>query len=213
MSEVAPEVTIVAVHGTASDAGVFGAVAPHLPGHVGLRPITLPGFGDLPPIPGLTTADDFAHVVAAHAWETSGTIVLLGHGTGGSFVLQALSRWPELAAAAILHAPAGPRTGRGPLRRRRTCPWLDHEVLDERWFAALTPVRLPTALVWGARDRIVPPSQLTRISPVLPGTLLRQVRHWGHTPMLDDPRGYADLLVELVDELVARPVAATAQAA
>ena len=198
--------TVVAVHDTGSEGRVFEPVADHLPGNVAMRTITLPGFGDRPPIPGLTTAGDFAHVVAAHVWELTAPVVLLGHGTGASFVLEALSRRPHLAAGAILHAPVGPRSGRGPLRsrRRRTCPWLDHEVLDERWFADLRPLAVPTALLWGGRDRRNRSAELASLAHLLPGTHVQRVEHWGRTPMLDDPDGYASIIAGLAAQLVAR---------
>lgn len=76
--------------------------------------------------------------------------------------------------------------------------------LTAAWFDAL-PVRdLPTTLLWGEDDRVLGADQRADYHRVLPRATERTVAGWGHFPMLTDPDGYAEEVVAVVRDLVAR---------
>jgi pimeloyl-ACP methyl ester carboxylesterase len=122
--------------------------------------------------------------------------VLLGHDRGGSVAIELV----QFAAAAvdglILHAPRGARRDGWLVR------WLaGGPVLSAEWLASLRPVALPAALLWGERDRVLPVREVEAFRPLLPGALVSLPGRWGHTPMLDDPRGYAREIYALAGKL------------
>lgn len=113
-----PTVHIVAVHGNGCGAFRFRMLPRVLREGSGsnpeviLTPITLPGFEGmpLPPDPDASTfvtaiANEIAHL---RRHRPADRLVLLGHGVGGTLVLDAIARAKVEVAAAIVHAPAGP---------------------------------------------------------------------------------------------------------
>jgi pimeloyl-ACP methyl ester carboxylesterase len=50
--------------------------------------------------------------------------------------------------------------------------------------------------VWGAHDRIAPPTSLDVWKKDFPKSDFRVVESWGHFPMLDDPGGFAEFVVQ-----------------
>jgi pimeloyl-ACP methyl ester carboxylesterase len=53
--------------------------------------------------------------------------------------------------------------------------------------------------VWGARDRILPPSQLAAVARELPDARTRLIPDCGHMPQIERP----DLFAELVEDFLA----------
>jgi pimeloyl-ACP methyl ester carboxylesterase len=60
----------------------------------------------------------------------------------------------------------------------------------------LTPLRVPVALVWGDRDRIVPPACAKRLLAALPRAEYTELRGVGHLPMWDAPLRVAELIID-----------------
>ncbi len=59
---------------------------------------------------------------------------------------------------------------------------------------------MPVLLVWGRRDRLVPPAGARRVLAARPETRSVVLDGCGHCPQLDDPARVADLLLEFADE-------------
>ncbi len=247
-----PVAHVVAVHGNGGGAERFARAAPRMPDDVALHPITLPGFGDRPADPAVVTLRDHAEALAALAEDAPRPRVLLGHGIGGSLILELLQVRPAVADAVILHAPVGAdlderRVPRA-LRRR---PWLaevlrraiatralrpllaraaltaeipaaDRDALFEgyrraasfalmwqligpEWFAALAPTSLPSALLWGERERVLDVRQVRAFTRLLPDAVVRTVPGWDHFPMLDQPDAWAAEVADLARVLVGAP--------
>lgn len=80
--------------------------------------------------------------------------------------------------------------------------------------AALRGLSLPTLLLWGRQERILPDSHLRFFEQHLPHAVVERPDGWGHAPMLDAP---ADLAARIVAFTVriqrgSDPVAAAASA-
>lgn len=99
-------VTVVAVHGNGGGATRFARLGERLADDVALQAVTLPGFGDVPRDPSLRTVADYADRLA-EMLPTSGSVVVLGHGIGGSIGLDLACRRPETMSGLVLHAPVG----------------------------------------------------------------------------------------------------------
>ncbi len=123
--------------------------------------------------------------------------VLLGHDWGGSAALEVAQLGAAAVDGLILHAPRGARPRRGLWRLLSKGPSVSSE-----WLASLRPVTVPAALLWGEKDRILPVRQVEAFRPLLPGALVSLPGRWGHTPMLDDPAGYAREICALARRLV-----------
>lgn len=103
--------TVIAIHGNGGGAFRFSLV-PDLPEPASLHAITLPGFQGRALPSGPVTLNTFTaavrHAVAdVRAKDPSGSVVLLGHGIGGSIALDAVARDPLIADALILLSPVG----------------------------------------------------------------------------------------------------------
>lgn len=56
-------------------------------------------------------------------------------------------------------------------------------------------VTAPTLLVWGASDRVIPPSYGTRWNQALPNGRLAVVQKAGHHPMLEQPEAFCEAVI------------------
>ena len=106
LDDMAADLTVVAVHGNGGGATRFARLGGQLADGVGLCAVTLPGFGDVPRDPALRTVADYADRLA-EMLPSNGSVVVLGHGIGGSIGLDLACRRPETMSGLILHAPVG----------------------------------------------------------------------------------------------------------
>jgi pimeloyl-ACP methyl ester carboxylesterase len=67
--------------------------------------------------------------------------------------------------------------------------------LEER----LGEIRVPTLLIWGLEDRITPPEVAERFRDLIPDTHLWRLSECGHTPMLERPEAFAEVLADWLD--------------
>jgi pimeloyl-ACP methyl ester carboxylesterase len=60
--------------------------------------------------------------------------------------------------------------------------------------------KMPTLIVWGERDRIIPVAHARPAHEGMPGSRLELFEHAGHFPQLDDPLRFAHTLESFLDE-------------
>jgi pimeloyl-ACP methyl ester carboxylesterase len=240
--------SIVALHGNGGGAFRFARIKPYIPNDISFRAVTLPGFADVPRDPTLETMRDYAgdlyRLIAAEARP----LILLGHGIGGSIILEFGQHFASAVDGLILHAPVGarlearffPKLMALPVARRigqrlfsarlprpffrrllfskpvpaayvnrffdeyRHCTVFAQmfDLITPGWFAALRPVDLPAALLWGEQERLLHVDQVRDYQALLPNSLVRTVPGWRHFPMIEQPEAYAGEIVVLARELV-----------
>lgn len=135
--------TIIAVHGNGGGAFRFARLRPFFSDDapVAFEATTLPGFGGRPRDPNCRTLADYAAHIEAFATRFPAPRILLGHGVGGSIVLEYLQHFAPSAAGVILHAPVGaqldtrwfPRVMRSPVARELGKRLLAARVLRPVW--------------------------------------------------------------------------------
>ena len=59
-------------------------------------------------------------------------------------------------------------------------------------------IQAPALLVWGASDKIVPPSYASLFQRSLPGARVVEIPHAGHLPMLEQPELFVSVLSEFL---------------
>jgi pimeloyl-ACP methyl ester carboxylesterase len=59
---------------------------------------------------------------------------------------------------------------------------------------------IPTQIVWGERDPIIPVAHGHEAQKLIPGSRMDVIPDAGHFPMLDDPAGFVRILSDFVDE-------------
>lgn len=60
----------------------------------------------------------------------------------------------------------------------------------------LKHLQVPVNVIWGARDRYLPPATPERLRALFPGSTLRRIETAGHLVPIDEPERLAELLVE-----------------
>jgi hypothetical protein len=61
-------------------------------------------------------------------------------------------------------------------------------------------VGMPTLVLWGERDRIIPVGHGRRAKERMPGSRLVTFADSGHFPQIDDPHGFAATVLEFLEE-------------
>jgi pimeloyl-ACP methyl ester carboxylesterase len=149
--------------------------------------------------------------------------VVVGHSLGGLQAAQLAAARPELVRALVLVAPvgvrrAGPAYAVGLAATLAEAPpsllatvvgdalrWGPRALLRGSWHAARTvfagEIRAPTLLVWGRRDRLVPPALAETWREAIPGARLVVLDRAGHVPMLETPAPFNEALREFLDDV------------
>lgn len=153
---------------------------------------------------------------------------LVGHSLGGLVAAELASAQPERLRRLALVAPAGIPCGRGMLSQsprlaatlygvRRHLPTIVADALragpsgllrgamfvsDRDLRAELASIRIPSVLVWGEHDRLLPPRIGEEWHRLLPGSQL-VLLPCGHVPMWEAPEQLAGCLLEFLEEELA----------
>jgi pimeloyl-ACP methyl ester carboxylesterase len=150
-------VTLVAVHGNGGGAHRFTRVQAMTPPDCRLVAVTLPGFAGTPADQSLRSIADYAEVLARLLADQPRPRVVLGHGIGGSIVLELTQRHVGVVDGLILHAPVGTRLDRRLFPRLMSIPGA--RPLGQRLFASRLLRPIFGRLLF---SRAVPPRYLDR---------------------------------------------------
>ena len=75
-------------------------------------------------------------------------------------------------------------------------------LIDADWFESLPPLSTPTALLWGAKERVLGVDQLAAFQRLLPNHVLRIRPDWDHFPMIETPAAFVAETVALARQLI-----------
>ncbi len=208
---------IIFVHGLSASSRWWRGVLPLLAEREA-RLVDLPRFGRSFPPAGATAW-------LAATIKPSAPVVLVGHSLGGLVCANLAAERPELVRALVLVAPVGGSPGRSSLGYAtglartffaarpslllamtadalRTGPGaLLHGAHFVRRTTFEGHVDAPTLLIWGARDRLVPPDAAVDWQRAIPGARLTVIDEAGHVPMVETPSAFAERLLEFLDDM------------
>lgn len=207
----------VFVHGLSGSSRWWRDVLPLL-GDRKARLLDLPRFGRR--FRPLDSVDWLAGELAAEP-----PAVLVGHSMGGLVCATLAARRPELVRGLVLVSPAGapvPRstaayvTGLARALAVAPLPVIRHLAEDALrtgpealLYGALFATReqfageigVPTLLVWGEHDHLLPVTLAEAWRKAIPGARGVVIPGTGHVPMVEDPSAFAEALLEFVDDL------------
>lgn len=207
---------VVLVHGITASTDWWRATAAALEGH-DVHVVRLPGFRYREAARWL---GDWLE------GEGLGGAAVVGHSMGGTVALALAAERPRLVGRLALIAPAGVfasharrsyilpllrSVGRSPGRivlaardSFRVGPirlWqVASDLLASDIVSTLRDVDVPTLIVWGAEDRLLPPSLGTVFSSEIPRSRLVVLDHCGHVPMLEAPDALHSELRRFLEE-------------
>ncbi|MEM8532682.1 MAG: alpha/beta hydrolase [Chloroflexota bacterium] len=76
------------------------------------------------------------------------------------------------------------------------------DLITPKWFQSLRPIDIPSALLWGERERVLKVDHVCDYQALLPNHTVRIVPNWDHFPMIEEPEAYAQEIAQLALELV-----------
>lgn len=79
------------------------------------------------------------------------------------------------------------------------------------WFQGLKPIALPTALLWGGKERVLGVEHLHAFRALAPNALVKVLPDWDHFPMLEQPAAYATEVAALARHLTGQSDSALAE--
>ena len=222
---------VILVHGLSGSTRWWARNVPALAGHYRVYLVNLPGFGAFRrPGQRFVLAGATSWLLAWMDAVGLERAHLVGHSMGGYLSLKLAARRPQAVSRLVLVDPAGMPPGRtmlghlwplllaarygrptflpilvrdalyaGPFTLLRTT----RDLLAEDVRGDLRRVGMPTLLVWGERDPLIPPSIGDVMRAEIPDSRLLVIEGAGHNPMFDRPEDFNDALLAF---LAGRPV-------
>ncbi len=80
---------------------------------------------------------------------------------------------------------------------------LQFQIITADWWRSLPTVTIPSAVLWGAEERVLAADMAEDMRQVLPDADIQTVPGWDHFPMTDTPQHYADVVVATARSLLA----------
>ena len=174
--------SLLLLHGAAFNAETWrklGTLA-HLAG-AGCKAIALdlPGHGESPP----ATVDPPSLLRAAIAALAIPPPILVAPSMSGRFAFPLIVQHPQSIAAFVPVAPVGVN---------------EHA-------QRLPEVKLPTLIVWGDQDRLMPVAEAARLQRLMPGSRVVILPGARHPCYLDRPAEFHAALIEFAGKIVSAP--------
>ncbi len=160
--------------------------------------------------------------------DLPGHVALMGHSMGGAIAIHLAAQAPDLVERLVLVNAAGmPLETRLPTLMARSLhsmlqpksgsyPWaLIRDVLKPRprvlWQAAqemvssdfqaeLATITIPTLIIWGEHDVLLPLTRGQALSAALPHATFIKLPYSGHRPPLSQPEEFSRLVLEFLQE-------------
>lgn len=70
-----------------------------------------------------------------------------------------------------------------------------------RWIEPLASLDIPAMVLWGRRDPVAVEAIGRRLAETVPHARVRWLDHCGHFPMLEDPDGFAEAVIEFIESV------------
>ena len=237
---VAPELApVVLVHGLGTSDRWWAPTIPVLAERRRVLAVDLVGFGRSArqPVRLDIAADQLAAWAASVGLERAAWV---GHSMGGLVVIDLAARYPDLVERLVLLNAAGlPISQRvtrhlrnilhatpvlplaaypiavecvlrcGPLAIMRA----GHQILTTDLGERLGAIRAPTLVIWGGRDRLLPPSYGRALAARIPGARYVELVDAGHSPQWEQPAEFELTLQAYLEGPAGRADTSTAAAA
>jgi pimeloyl-ACP methyl ester carboxylesterase len=219
-----PGPPLVLLHGFQSGADIwYPHTFPALAAERHVLALDLPGFAYSGALNDYS-AESYAGFLHAFLDKVgSGQVDLLGHSMGGLIAIAAAAQHPDRVRRLVLVASAGlPRVSvRGPIPplmfldrsayHFRLYPTLARLTLrvragraclrmlrDDSVFGLLSDLTMPTLIIWGSRDRILPLEHATILARTIPNARLYIMRGSGHMPFYQKHQQFEKLVLHFL---------------
>lgn len=218
---------IVLVHGLAGSTRWWARNLGALTGRYRVYLVDLPGFGAMRRVENrFVLAEATSWLLAWMDAVGLGQAHLVGHSMGGYISLRLAAQRPDALHCLVLVAPAGVwerRSIRGQvfplLKAARYTTWsflpvlfadalragpstlvrAARDLLAEDVRKSLQEIRVPTLMIWGEYDLLVPPTIGLAMRQDVANARLLILERAGHVPMFDRPREFNDALLRFLD--------------
>lgn len=176
---------LIYLPGAGGSPGFWQPVADRL-AHLGSASlIGWPGFGDVPPDPGVNGIEDLVDMVCSELDQPS---ALIAQSMGGVVAVRAALRSPDRITHLVLVATSGGVDMSGTGAEDWRVSFLESKPSYPRWFAdyrgdlsaELAKIRAPALLLWGGADAISPVAVGKRLASLLPNAAMHVVPGGDH---------------------------------
>jgi pimeloyl-ACP methyl ester carboxylesterase len=106
--------------------------------------------------------------------------------------------YDQKLADAMLAQPASPESAELEVKNLHTVARLAWEprMFDPHLAKWLHRIKLPTQIIWGDHDKVLPPAYAAEFQKLIPGARVEIVRNCGHLPHTEKPEEFARLVTE-----------------
>lgn len=206
---------LLLIHGLSGSARWWRQTLPALQGQRAYA-VNLAGFGEAGGQRQLGVRASAALLGEWLRYHNLSDVVVVGHSMGGHISLHLASAHPERLRGLVLVSASGLLRGewwklamtlpRAALSgKRRFVPTVvadgfragvfnlhraTRDLLHDDVGELLPGIGMPTLVVWGGQDNIVPPQLGRALADAIPGAQLVMLPRAAHVPMVDDPEGF-----------------------
>ena len=78
------------------------------------------------------------------------------------------------------------------------------QIINYSWFKSLLKIHLPTIFLWGEKDWILKPNEISELQSLFPYSSKLIITDWDHFPMIDKPESYAFEITKIATDLATK---------
>ena len=78
------------------------------------------------------------------------------------------------------------------------------QIINYSWFKSLLKIHLPTIFLWGEKDWILKPNEISELQSLFSYSSKLIISDWDHFPMIDKPESYAFEITKIATDLATK---------